>query len=436
MLLKKVCVCLLACLATVSTLSACGTAADPGIEIAPEENGSSAQQEKKEILIYHYMGEMADYLNQMCAEFNQGHPYILLSTELQKDSNTLQIKYAANEDPDIVFGAASQQYIDMGKYLDYKQQPQWLDRMDPVMVELFTDIKTGGVYKIPMGKGFTGVFYNKRIYEELGLEIAETWDAFIENLRVIKEEKPDIEPFYIVSNDYFNMTLYSPYALKALDVGIVAMKEAININDKAILNWDVAGGYFEQFAEKLITMRDEELINSELALTSTQQMLTDAFATGKVASTITGTFWSGPLLRQYPEVAEYMGVAPLPSLDARGGYVGSGSDTTVAMSAVNVDNRDAIFTVIDYLFQPENLKNYCSARRVACAFKDVELSDWSPIADQILNLWAKYPNIAAPDKPSSFDTADWSKFGQELIVGGYSPQQYAKVFNEAWDAAY
>lgn len=418
---------------------------------APQEQSSSSQSvtsaassaagessksgEKAKLLIYHYMGEMADYLNSFCEKFNSEHPDIELSTELQKDSSTLQIKYAAGEDPDIVFGAASQKYIDLGKYLDFTPHTDWLDRVAPVMKQLFTDVKTGGIYKLPMGRGFTGVFYNKQIFDEAGIQPADTWDKFIENLKAVKKAKPDIIPFYIVSNDYFNMTQYGPYAHKTLDLGIVEMKKAVSTNDKAALDWGKSGGYIETFGQKLLDMKAAGLIDSELALTSTQEMLSEAFATGKVAATITGTFWSGPLLRQFPDVAKFIGVAPLPSLDGRGGYVGSSSDSAVSMSAVS-KYRDQIFTVVDYLFKPENLKSYCSARRVACSFNDVQITDWSPIAGQIQDLWAKYPNIAAPDIPTGFPTSEWSKLGQELIVGTYDAKKYAQTFNEKWNAAY
>lgn len=406
--------------------------AAPGASAA-DDGGKS--DKKAKLLLYHYMGEMADYLNGFCERFNSEHPDIELSTELQKDSSTLQIKYAAGEDPDIVFGAASQKYIDLGKYLDFTPHSDWLDRVDPVMKQLFTDVKTGGIYKLPMGRGCTGVFYNKQIFDELGLQPADTWDKLIENLKAVKTAKPDVIPFYIVSNDYFNMTLYGPYGHKTLDLGIVGMKKAVSANDKAALDWGGSGGYMELFGQKLLDMKAAGLIDSELALTSTQEMLSEAFATGKVAATITGTFWSGPLLRQFPDVAKFIGVAPLPSLDGRGGYIGSSSDSAVSMSAVS-KNRDQIFTAVDELFKPENLKSYCSARRVACSFKDAQITDWSPIADQIQGLWSQYPNLAAPDIPTGFPTSEWSKLGQELIVGSYTAKEYAGAFNEKWNAAY
>lgn len=441
---KRLFICMLTCIVAISMLTSCsGNTQQPGASVssssvqapasaAPAEDSSG---QKVKLLLYHYMGEMADYLNGFCEKFNAEHPNIELGTELQKDSSTLQIKYAAGEDPDIVFGAASQKYIDLGKYLDYTPHTDWLDRVDPVMKQLFTDVKTGGIYKLPMGRGCTGVFYNKKIYDELGLKPALTWDELLNNLRAIKKGKPDITPFYVVSGDYFNMTLYVPYGHKTMDLGIVEMKKAVSANDKATLDWAKAGGYMEAFAQNLLDMKAEGLIDSELALTSTQEMLSEAFATGKTATTITGTFWSGPLLRQFPDVAEFIGVAPLPSLDGRGGYIGSSSDSAVSMSAVS-KHRDEIFTVVDYLFKVENLKNYCSARRVACSFKDVQITDWSPIAGQIQDLWSKYPNLAAPDIPTGFPTSEWSKLGQELIVGSYTAKDYAGKFNEKWNAAY
>ena len=46
----------------------------------------------------------------------------------------------------------------------------------------------GGVYGVPSGTGMGGgIFYNKAVYEELGLEVPTTWDDFVANNEAIAE---------------------------------------------------------------------------------------------------------------------------------------------------------------------------------------------------------------------------------------------------------
>ena len=48
-------------------------------------------------------------------------------------------------------------------------------------LDLVSDDKTGAIYCIPLTtSNVAGCFYNKAVYEELGLEIPKTWDEFLE----------------------------------------------------------------------------------------------------------------------------------------------------------------------------------------------------------------------------------------------------------------
>jgi raffinose/stachyose/melibiose transport system substrate-binding protein len=63
---------------------------------------------------------------------------------------------------------------------------------EPWVAELSDDFVTtvstdNGVYGAPWGSTFDGgVLYNKKVYEQLGLEVPDTWDDFISNSQAIK----------------------------------------------------------------------------------------------------------------------------------------------------------------------------------------------------------------------------------------------------------
>jgi len=45
------------------------------------------------------------------------------------------------------------------------------------------------IYGVPFASQTLFVFYNKQIYEELGLKVPETWDEFLANCAVAKKSR-------------------------------------------------------------------------------------------------------------------------------------------------------------------------------------------------------------------------------------------------------
>ncbi|MCU1410591.1 MAG: extracellular solute-binding protein [Rhodoglobus sp.] len=63
-------------------------------------------------------------------------------------------------------------------------EPWVADLTDDFKVTVSTD---NGLYGTPWGSTFNGgVMYNKKVYEQLGLEVPDTWDEFISNSQAIK----------------------------------------------------------------------------------------------------------------------------------------------------------------------------------------------------------------------------------------------------------
>ncbi len=55
-----------------------------------------------------------------------------------------------------------------------------------------TSIKDGKVYGVPFASQTLGVYYNKKMYDKLGLTVPETWDQWLANLAAMK--KAGIQP--------------------------------------------------------------------------------------------------------------------------------------------------------------------------------------------------------------------------------------------------
>ncbi|MDR1531989.1 MAG: extracellular solute-binding protein, partial [Clostridiales bacterium] len=130
-------------------------------QLAPAES-TDASGKKVELLFYHHMAEMTEYLTDFCDDMTEKYPNIKIEQETQKDTATLQVKYAAGDDPDLVLGPQTQQYYDQGKYLDLTDEyAEIISQLDPDLMDVITDAKTGKIFRIPQCINTFGIFYNK-----------------------------------------------------------------------------------------------------------------------------------------------------------------------------------------------------------------------------------------------------------------------------------
>lgn len=403
--------------------------ADQAEKQGTEEKGDS---EEVELLVYHRMSEMVDFWDDFAEKVNERYPNIHLEQELQKEESTLQVKYASGDDPDILCGPATQQYIDMGKYGDFSDHQEWIDRLDPELISAVTDAKTGGIYRMPLCRGIIGIYYNKDIFEELGLDVALTWDDFVENLRIIKEKKPDINPIYFFSDNYGHHILNWVMEPIQTEYSTLETVKAIAYNDQDVLNFGGENSYVKQYADRLLALEEEGLFDSELAITGTQATANEAFANGETAMLLTGTWWYGNMAKQFPEMTDSIGVAPLPSIvDGNSAFNGIIADSAISYSATN-PHQEEIALVLDMLFEELNLKEYSENRGAPSAFSDVE-SDWAKVSGQIADNLEKYPKSFQLEAPAGFGIADMSMLNQDLIVGTYNAEEYTQEFTNRWN---
>ncbi|WP_456284741.1 extracellular solute-binding protein [Microbacterium sp. JZ70] len=79
-----------------------------------------------------------------------------------------------------------QQLVDLG------DEP-WVSKLQDSFVPVVSTEE--GFYGAPLGQTSSGaIMYNKRVYEELGLEIPQTWDEFVANAEKVKAEASDVAP--------------------------------------------------------------------------------------------------------------------------------------------------------------------------------------------------------------------------------------------------
>lgn len=130
--------------------------------------------------------------------YEELHPHIDIKWSfISQDYGTwIRTRFAAGGDlvPDIYNGNYTFGYDRLGKWVVLDKYLEsvnpytgqfWLDTFDTNLVERYRSI--GNYYLVPLEKVGVAIFYNKDMFNRLGLEIPADWNAFIKTCKLIEE---------------------------------------------------------------------------------------------------------------------------------------------------------------------------------------------------------------------------------------------------------
>lgn len=384
--------------------------------------------------------ETIDLLNEIIDDFNANNPDVVVEQEYQNDaSSIIKVKFASGEVPDVMT-TYEQEFVDQGKYLDISDMGEWWDRLIPSMKDSCTDLKTGRQYRVCTNMTMAGFFYNKEIFEELGLKPATTWDEFVANLTTIKEQKPDVAPWFIFGKEAWHLghlIEFIPHGYLKQSLGTLECKTAMLNNEADKLNFGAADGCMAVFAQNLLDLQANGLINDDV-LTATSDNCVEAFVTGKAAMFSNGMWVLSSILEANPDMADKIGFAPYPAYMPDSQPVvlcAEDSGYSISASSENVDAAKAFLT---FLFSAENQKKYSEALGSPSAFVDVEAA-WAPeaFANEVNAVLNSAVNIGfTNEKPSGFSGDDAGRMVQDLLAGTYDAQGFAQAYEKAWNEGF
>ncbi len=135
------------------------------------------------------------FIEEKLAEYESMHPDIkfeVTSAQNQPYKEKIKVVIGSDECPDIFFsfcGEFSERFIREGLLMDLtphlEADPEWKDSlMETQMTEYTT--ADGMIYGIPFRLDAKEFFYNRDIFDQLNLEVPETWDEFITCLDTIQ----------------------------------------------------------------------------------------------------------------------------------------------------------------------------------------------------------------------------------------------------------
>ena len=167
-----------------------------------------------------------------------------------------------------------------------------------------------GMYGAPFGGSMGGaMLYNIPLYEELGLEIPETWDEFIANAEAIKEAGTAAPIAQTYSDTWTSqlLVLGDMYNVLADDP---EWAEKYTANEAKYVDEPAVTGF-----EHLQQVHELDLLNKDFA-SATYEDGVRMVATGEAGHYPMLTFAAGVISQNYPDNIDDVGLFPIPARTA------------------------------------------------------------------------------------------------------------------------
>lgn len=334
---------------------------------------------KVQVEIVSYKQEAKALFDQVQADFNAAHDDIVLKIDSPADAVTImKTRFVRENYPDVIGIGGDADYANfvdsniLADVSDYEGMAGVKQAYRDIL-ESVTYVPMEGVYGVPYVANAAGMLYNVDMFEEKGWQIPETWDELIELCETIKAEG-EVAPFYLGYLDTW--TILSPW--NSITVNMVPSDLARQVNAGEAKFAD----YYGEPARRMRQMLQYSqtcLPGEPGPFAASYNDACTSFANGKSAMYPCGSFAVPQILTGNDAIN--VGMFAMPSADDPADrIVVSGVDLQWCV-AETCPHKEAVYEVISYLSEPENLQTYIADQRaIPCVEGDFELD---PLFDGI-----------------------------------------------------
>ena len=342
---------------------------------------------------------------------------------------------ASGTGPDVIFYDAGPGYAGvlakaglLHPLTDYASQYGWTEKVAAPALEGTTI--DGTLYGMPLQVDLIGMFYNKTLLDQEGLEVPTTLDELVKFCGDAKAkgytpiafaDNPGWQAFH-----QFSMTsnqMIGPEAMRNL-----LLKNEGNWNTPEIVT--AIQAYF-------VTLRDAGCFPDDPSAI-TYEDGNSLFYTGQALLHTTGSWLTTEIEESMPD--QEIGFVPFPEISGGKGRVwisGVGSAWFITSTA---KNPDAAASFIDYLFSQDAVEKWLGVSRYFVPVQiDMENVEIGPLNKQIIDILQTAGNEGVQFgynvdvlAPASFNDEMQNGF-QAILAGDKTPEQEAADLQAAWE---
>jgi raffinose/stachyose/melibiose transport system substrate-binding protein len=308
--------------------------------------------------------EAVETFDRLIEKFEEENPDINIEQNHVPDAETvLKSRLTRNNIPDIMGLGGNFTYgqiADAGILKNF-DDTSYLANTQLAYREMLQDLHEGSSnYGVSYTANANTVLYNKDKFEELGLDIPQTWDQFIAAAETIKENGGT--PFYLTFKDAW--TIMVPWN------SLAANLQGENFIERRKENETTFKESYQKVAERIYKLLD---YGQDDIFGFGYSQGNQAFANGESFMYIQGVWAINPILESNPDLN--LGAFALPAVnDADENMLVSGVDTVLTMNK-NTDHPEAAEKFIKFLLEKENAQFYIDQQMTFSAVENVFQED-------------------------------------------------------------
>lgn len=406
----------------LSALSGCGTQSTENsstakaAETTKQAETTKATEPAKEVKLSIITQRVEDkaFNDDLNARFQEKYPNIKLQFDAvpTKDYGTLRTARITAGDVDIYVAGNIRDEASRKLMADITGQPFLADYYPDA---LKTEQWEGRQYGLPLCTVASNVFYNKKIFADLGISVPTTWTEFVAACDKIQAAK--IDPIMMGGKDQWplNMVLISLETpiVSAADPNFYSkMKtEETKFTDpgwvEVYKKFEIIGKYFEKSAMGIGYGQAPGL-----------------FAQGKAAMMIDGS-WSATQIEDAKPEFE-VGAFLLPATENKD--YNSVAPTKIGMSYYvyansTEDRKDAAFKYLAFFSEKENYQKYTDTVKMFPVISGIKMT--SPLAQEISNLLVRQ-NLMFELFKIQGGKYDYTNYAVQILMGKLTPEKAAE----------
>lgn len=348
-----------------------------------EGGGDTSEDTEKisgELNLVHYLTEDAKLqaLDELVAGFSEEYPEVTVnveSTSMDNYQDVVKLKISTGDAPDIIFGGPKT-YSDLvrsGNIMDLSDR-EYTGR---VSENLLANVEVDGkVYGIPLDTMANVVFYNKDIFEELNLEVPETYSEFIDVCKALDEAgyaacAAGYQDTISIGANFYTIFFGAPYL------------ECENYAQE-LMSGEKSAADYPSMAKALTQWREIMQYQNEDRKTISTDRAEQIFANGESGMIIIGTWGLGAIMNYNPD--GNFGGFMYPSEDtAEDNAMPLATDDTW-MIVKDSPNQEAAEAFFEYMTRQEVNAKWCATTSQLSAISGVEVETLPAAAQDIADL--------------------------------------------------
>lgn len=348
----------------------------------------------------------------------------LLSSNSEESVYTLEVRAATGNLPDLFqssIGAQLDKLDPAANIYDLSGQDWIRENVASSYLDLVSDADGNAVYCIPLTtSNVAGCFYNRKVYEELNLEIPTTWEEFLDNCETIK-----------TSTD--KVPVVTPYSDGA-GSQILFLSQYYYV-------WNEDPGFAEKYTNREVELHDSETFmrglrklndlytkgyQSDDPLAVSFEKSAIDLANGDAVMTFSRTNIMSTISNVAPDKAGDIGFFPLPDTSSEVRGVAAWMPVAWCMSKNIAPEKEACaLALMEYLTTGEAIDAYCQVTTPTGAFmlNNVTLPDTISDAAREAQEWVAKSSTSVMEYSCNIKGSNMVTILQMAETGEYTPEE-------------